>query len=246
MIEKVIDKVLEQFCKDNIENEKIKVEFEIKNIEKLNGYIDVPNNISLPIKIVIGQNVINQYVEKDYQVFCTIYHELVHAWDYYNYCKKYYDGDYILMKNNKNFQAFYLWSEFNAKRRSYIYYRDLLQQKVSRSIQFDALMNKEIPYINENINYEIENYNGGDLLYYIVHYLARYMVWEEIFLNQINNYSYINENVKTMLGNSLKPLYEFLKKNKNMPSNSEDWDNFNKIITESNLNITIYLAQKIN
>ena len=241
----IFDKVLNQFCIDNVEDEKISVEFEIKDIEKYNGHIITPDNITLPIKIVIDKKEIDNYKENNCQVYCTIYHELVHVLDYYNYCREFFDGNYQLMQSNKNFYTFYLWSEFNAKRKSYIYYRNLLQGNASKENQLNALINVEIPFINDNIDNEINNYNGGDLLYYIIHYLGRYMVWEEIYPEVINNYSYINKNVKMILDDKFKPLYRFLKMHKEMPSNIEEWNEFKSLINICNFNVTVYLAKKL-
>lgn len=205
-----------------------------------NGIVIPPNNISEPFNILINQRELDTF-GKDYMLFCTVYHELVHAIDYYKYCKTFFDGDYNEMLNDEKYFAFFIWTEFNAKKKSYIFYRNYLPILFGGK---EELLNIEVTKKNSDLELSLCSSNV-DLIYVITHYLARYMRWEELYYDEFKNFKYVPDILKKIMGKNLKKFYTFFKKNKYLPLTKEKYNILFNIITDINLNITLYELNKI-
>lgn len=242
---KITDNIKEEI--DNYyENNKHSNTFQ--DFSDLNGVFLPPNNTKGKSIILINNKELQKSKDNNCQIICTLYHELTHAIDYYNYCNDFFDGDYNKMWQNELTYSFYIWTEFNAKRKSYIFYRNFLQgDKSNSSESLDLIIKNEIPLHNNDIKNKIKNYKGEyDIIYYLIHYLARYMVWDETFEINFANFKMIPEEVKTLLGNNLDILYDYLKKHKNYSNNINDYNELTKIIEDININVTMHILENIS
>lgn len=154
-----------------------------------NGLTCVPNTIEEPIVILINYDRVEQCENNNYEVFCTIFHELIHAKDYYNYYKKYSNGVYDSSRNRYSFYGFTNWSEFNARRISYYEYCKLVHRERLNSIEeLENIKNNELPNKNKLITETLTNDDNDleDIIYELMFYLGRYSVWEELFPSEFS------------------------------------------------------------
>ena len=195
-----------------------------------NGITIVPNNIYEETIILINYDRTKNLKSINYEVICTIFHELIHAKDYYNYAKTYCNGKYDSSTNRDSLYGFSYWSEFNAKRISYYEYCKLVYgKKLYSNDELENIENNELPVKNK----EIEDYLKNDdidmeyIIYNLMFYLGRYAIWEKLFPEKFsNNVKFPNEL------NKYKPvvdkLYETLKNNS---GKIEDYIEVKKIIS---------------
>ena len=115
-----------------------------------NGITCVPNTIDEETIILINYDRVDALKNQDYGVICTIFHELIHAKDYYIYYKKYCDGLYDSSNNRDSQYGFMNWSEFNAKKISYFEYCKLAHgEKLYSDEELKHLMGYLEPIENE-------------------------------------------------------------------------------------------------
>ena len=180
-----------------------------------NGITCVPNTVDEETILLINHDRIKELENKNYDVICTIFHELIHAKDYYNYAKKYSDGKYDSSKNRDSLYGFYNWSEFNAKKISYYEYCKLAHgEKINSIEELNNINEYELPIKNK----EIEEYLKDDnidmeyIIYNLMFYLGRYSIWEKLFPKEFGNNVKFPDEL-----NKYKPvvdkLYEALKNN---------------------------------
>lgn len=207
-----------------------------------NGLVIPPKNIKEPFNILINKKELDDF-GKDYMLFCTVYHELTHAVDFYKYCKLFFNGDYDEMLKSNNYYAFFIWTEFNAKKKSYIFYRNYLPVVFCNK---EDLINLEVPKKNKELEDVLDQMNCIDLIYTITHYLARYMVWEDLFYDDFKGFKYVPDKLKRIMGSNLKDFYIFFRKNKYLPKDKLKYKLLLDIIKRINLEITLEEVRKIN
>ncbi len=207
-----------------------------------NGIVIPPKNIKEPFNILIDNKELDNF-GKDYMLFCTVYHELTHAVDFYKYCKLFFNGNYDEMLKSNEYYAFYIWTEFNAKKKSYIFYRKYLPMAFGNK---EDLINLEVPKKNKMLEEVIDSTNHVELIYTITHYLARYMVWENLFYDDFKDFKYVPDKLKKIMGSNLKKFYIFFKKNKYLPKDKAKYNLLLDIIKSINLEITLDEVKKIN
>lgn len=155
-----------------------------------NGVTCVPNTIEEPIVILINYDRVNEYETNNCEVFCTIFHELIHARDYYNYSKKYSNGVYDSSRNRDCLYGVVNWSEFNAKKISYYEYCKLIHgEKINTTDELENIKTNELPNKNESITKSLidDDTDLEDVIYDLMFYLGRYSVWEDLFSNEFKN-----------------------------------------------------------
>ena len=181
---------------DNIEKEynyhlkKYNKEYDYISFSDYNGMICVPNTTNEETTLIINYDRIINYKENNCQVICTIFHELIHAKDYYEYYKKYFDGIYDSSINRDSQYGFFNWSEFNAKRISYFEYCNLINEdKVKSQEALNNIKEHEIPLQNKMMKkYLVDDKTDmEEIIYNLMLYLGRYSVWEEFFPDEFNN-----------------------------------------------------------
>ena len=205
-----------------------------------NGITCVPNTIDEETIILINYDRVDALKNKDYGIIRTLFHELIHAKDYYNYAKEYCDGKYDSSKNRDSLYGLYYWSEFNAKKISYYEYCKLAHGDILYSNEkLKNIEQNELPVKNK----EIEEYLTDDnidieyIIYNLMFYLGRYSIWEKLFPREFGNNAKFPDEL-----NKYKPvvdeLYKALKNNSTINYNSSRQfvSNNNEMINRKNSN----------
>ncbi len=194
-----------------------------------NGITIMPNNIHEETIILINYDRIKNLKSTNFEGICTLFHELIHAKDYYNYTKKYCNGNYDSSKNRDGLYGFSYWSEFNAKRISYYEYCKLVHgEKLYSNDELENIENNELSAKNK----EIEGYLKNDdtdmeyIIYNLMFYLGHYAIWEKLFPEKFsNNIKFPNEL------NKYKPVVDKLYRSlKNNSGKMEDYVEIKKLI----------------
>lgn len=194
-----------------------------------NGITCVPNSIDEETIILINYDRVKDIKSNNAEVICTIFHELIHAKDYYFYYKNYCNGLYDSSKNRDSQYGFMNWSEFNAKKISYLEYCKLLHsEKLYKDEELENIKRNELPIKNKEI-VDILNNEDSDMEYIIYNlmlYLGRYSIWEELFFEEFNNGNKFPEEL-----NMYKPVIdELYKVLKNNAGKIEDYIEIKKLI----------------
>ena len=204
-------------------------EYDYISVFDYNGIICIPNNINEEITILINYERVQEINDKNYEVICTIFHELIHAKDYYNYFKQYIDGKYDSSIHRDSTYGFVNWSEFNAKKISYYEYCKLIHgEKLKTNEELKNIEENEIPDKNNKIDEILKDNDKDveDIIYNLMLYLGRYSVWEELFPTVFNDGKKFSKELF-----KYKPivdeLYNLLNNN---PSKMNDYEEIKKII----------------
>ena len=220
---------------DDMENEyknqmkKFNKDYDYVSPIDYNGITCVPNTVDEDTIIIINYDRVNALKNNDYEVICALFHELIHAKDYYNYAIKYSNGKYDSSKNRDSLYGFMNWSEFNAKRISYFEYCKLIHgKKLESNEELLNIKSNEFP----NKNKEIEDYLKNDnidmeeIIYNLMFYLGRYSIWEKLFPNEFSNNSKFPDEL-----NKYKPLIdELYNVLKNNSGTIQDYEEIKKLI----------------
>ena len=179
-----------------------------------NGFQEPKGNVTLP-KIEKPRDYVIIFKESiftDFDFYSTVTHEITHIIDYNNYSFRY--GNIYLfnehLKRQNYYYEFYLWTEFNAKKKGI--YR--LQEELNRH-QYGINLKKTTKDFIENV----ENQNNKlEKLYELMHFLARISVYDngEITSDEeIYPISFLKHN----FGKNVTLLYSLMKE-------IETFDNF--------------------
>lgn len=178
-----------------------------------NGFTCMPNTVEDETNIFISKKLIEQYIENHFQFACTIFHELTHAIDFYNYCKDFCSGNYDDILDNNNYFGFKMWLEFNAKIISYRMYFELINGKnYDKEKELEHILNFELDFQNKCLeNNLLEITSPNLIIYYIVLYLGRYYCWEEMFPEVFKDGKLVSTVLKKKTDNMVIELYKYLK-----------------------------------
>lgn len=148
-----------------------------------NGTTCIPNVITDEIEIYISKKLIENYRTNNWQFICTLFHELTHAVDFYNYCDKWFQGNYDFMINGSDHYGFHMWTEFNAKQKSYLLYSRFIKKCMEESkLPVGNPADGELEFQNDIITKSIKTNSRKIAIYDIIQYLGRYYCWEIDFL----------------------------------------------------------------
>ena len=180
----------------------------------INGTMILPINADDTAHILISLDTINN-PSSNCQYISTVIHELTHLHDYYDFylfhkceCK-----NIRAIDKCENFTPFQLWSEYNARRKGYYFYRYImnLYNESSEEEQINFILNTECPvqmkYTKEQL---IKSCNEPyQFVYNIIQFIGRFSVWNDLFSDSCN--------VKTLpielidaFDNRIINLYDFL------------------------------------
>lgn len=194
-----------------------------------NGITCYPNKKHEAFYIILNAKIFGELKNKDYQIFCTIFHEITHAIDFYNFAKAYCDSNYNFIELSSSFPGFYYWTEYNAKKVSYQLYSILMLGKENyfSCERKEHILNVEVKYQNENLREYLLKYQDDYKLqlYYIVQYLARYSIWEEIDKKSFENCKLMPEWLLS-ISNELEEVYNLFV---SLPTFDVAKENFDKI-----------------
>ena len=199
-------------------------EYDYVSVFDYNGITCVPNTTDEEVTILINYDKIEKLNENNLEVICTIFHELIHAKDYYNYFKTFFDGKYDSSHHRDSTYGFTYWSEFNAKRVSYLEYCKLIHGgKIKSKENLSNIINIELSNHNEELDRLLndEKSDMEDIIYNLMFYLGRYSIWEELFFDVFsNNQKFSKELIK--YNPFVDELYDLLKNNSGKMNEYED------------------------
>lgn len=212
----------------NNHRKKYNKQYDYISIFDYNGITCIPNTINEETTLLINYDGVEE-INNNYEVIYTIFHELIHAKDYYIYFKEYFNGRYDSSTKRDSTYGFVNWSEFNAKKISYYEYCKIIHgDKIKSNENLSNFINIELPNHNEEIDRLLKDEDSDmeDIIYNLMLYLGRYSVWEELFPTIfIDGKKYSKELFK------YKPivdeLYNLLNNN---PSKMNDYEEIKKII----------------
>lgn len=140
----------------------------------------------------------------------TLIHELTHAHDFYDYVDYLEIEEHNLLFNSEFYNAFYNWTEFNARRTGY---RRFVEYKFRKSWkQFKR--NTDLLLENAQVNFS-KGLNSGKTLYELMQAAGRYSVLDSLSQKISGNFAedmlkdIVNEKEK----NAMIRIYEYLVQN---------------------------------
>lgn len=157
----------------------------------INGTMILPTNAEDTSHILISLDTINN-PRSNYQYISTVIHELTHLHDYYDFYlfHKYECENIREIDKCENFTPFQLWSEYNARRKGYYFYRYImnLDNDSSEKEQINFILDTECPvqmkYTKEQL---IKSCNEPyQFVYNIIQFIGRFSVWNDLFPDSCN------------------------------------------------------------
>lgn len=182
-------------------------------IENLNGTMVLPTKNGELSYILISKAILN-----DTYFIGTIIHELTHIYDFMDFARDFCDDDYEVVYYHKHFWSFYNWSEFNARRKGYFYYREiqlnLLDKKPNNEEQLEHILNTELKFHNDRLLNDLEEYpqdkDKQKYFYSLIQFMGRFSVWEDLFPAIINPIKYLPDYLLNTYGTKIITLYVLL------------------------------------
>lgn len=199
-----------------------------------NGYTCMPKSIEEAMQIFIAKERVVNFADNNFQFICTIFHELTHAIDFYNYCNDFCEGNYDNINNTNNYFGFKMWSEFNAKRISYLLYFETINgENYDEKQALENFLNYELGYQNNYITEQMnKSLSGEQFIYDVVLYLGRYYCWEKLFPSAFEKGNLFPKELKDRFNDELSDLYECFKQHLNYSKNKDDYSHiFDKLNT---------------
>lgn len=203
-----------------------------ESVKEHSGHILYPNEVRENFIIFISSG----QFEKELLYVMTLFHELTHLIDFYNFSNTYCNGSYNDIESKKEFPMFFYWTEYHAKKVSYQLYRKYLNDIVKMDMSSDEIITHmkttEVEYQNNNLLNQL-NDNSNDFtqqMYFSLHYLARYNVWEEI------DYEYFKEGkqfpywLDITFNGKIIELYNLMKRMSDFNSAKENFIELEKML----------------
>lgn len=215
---------------DNIEKnskdyfKKIKKDYDYISIQDYNGATLVPHTTNEPIMIFLSKERALNAKNNNYEIICTLFHELTHAADFHNYYSKYCGGNYDSGVDRDSQYGFLNWTEFHAKRISYLEYCKIINgDKITSKESLENILNVELPKKNNELDeYLINNEcDLEDIIYNLMFYLGRYSVWEDWFPSEFENGKHFSVELKKYLP-LIVELSDLLKNTRNSKNEYEN------------------------
>ena len=154
--------------------------------------------------VVLSKKVLPQ---KDLdEVHGTVLHELTHAHDYYDYADYLQISDYNTLFNSQYYNAFFLWTEFHARR---IGYKRFIEYKFRKG--WKQFKKHRYEFL-EGINANFSIYSSKGRLYDLMQAAGRYYTFIELCSSHTENFKgdILDGNVEPDLLNILNEVYCFL------------------------------------
>lgn len=140
----------------------------------------------------------------------TVLHELTHAHDYYDYADYLQISDYNTLFNSQYYNAFFLWTEFHARR---IGYKRFIEYKFRKG--WKQFKKHRYEFL-EGINANFSIYSSKGRLYDLMQAAGRYYTFIELCSSHTENFKgdILDGNVEPDLLNILNEVYCFLAENR--------------------------------
>lgn len=192
-----VQKIVDSFCDDCIIPENIRINI-VDNIfesslampttHKIRERIS-KNKVDINGTIVLGKTVgdiINVMISSKVFMYAnntwvgTIYHELSHACDYFEYAKEMkiiYFNDIF----NKYFNAFVMWSEFYARKKGFKKVRELSYKFSTQESEMEHIKDEELILIIKWYKEVYKGYQEISDIYNLMQALGRIALFAELF-----------------------------------------------------------------
>lgn len=198
------------FCTDNMVKDVSLFTNNISGLIESNGLFIEPNIINnIPTILINYKQFLYEFPDS---AIATILHELTHVSDYQKFIKEYCNNNWINIRDNSIFPAFYFWSEYHARITEILHMRIAISN-IDKNYIYDEnqvkieMLEYQLPMYNKEIENLIENNNAN--IKDIFKYCARFYCCE-VFNDDIFLIDYIPINSYKSPVNIIK-LYDFLK-----------------------------------
>ena len=206
----------------------------IQTLSAYNGMTVCPTSVGGTFTILINRAFVMQYIGQNNMTWVgTIIHETTHVRDYIDYAHLISATDYEDILNiNKNL-PFQLWTEFNARARVYYFVRKYTFENMFDKTQINDIVQIELPGQEELLykNYH-QTQDGVQQAYYVSHFLGRLYTLQEIFPDYFTD-EWIEAYPLFENNEWMYKWYLFLKKNADLKSAFENFDEMKKILRQN-------------
>lgn len=170
------------------------------------------------------------------QYISTIIHELTHLHDFYDFYSINNDKCSNIMEIHKcsDFPPFLMWTEYNARRNGYYFYRKIMNMNNNESEkeQIEYILYKEcqfhMKYLKEEL---IKNQNNPyNFVYNIIQFIGRFSVWNDLFPSDFN-VNMLPKELLILFDTRLVKLYEFLYINKNFNDIKYNFNELDRLLS---------------
>jgi len=174
-------------------------------ITGFNGTIVMPRTKDGVYYILISK----AFMDEKLAFIGTIIHELTHIYDFIDFASEFCDDDYELIEQHDLYKIFYCWTEFNARRNGYSYYRKILfkiediDPDLNIEEQVSDILNTELVFQSDYLLKNLHVYN-------IIQFMGRFSAWENLFPDRINPHDYLPAFLQDTYGPKIIELYETL------------------------------------
>ena len=182
---------------DNLDEEyqnhlkKYNKEYDYVSVFDYDGITCIPNTVDEETTLLINYDKNQELNDNNLELIYTVFHELIHAKDYYTYFKNNFNGKYDSSHHRDRTYGFTSWSEFNAERISnYEYCKKIHGSKINSNENLNNIINIDLPNYNEEIDKILkdDDLDMEEIIYNLMIYLGRYSAWEKLFPKDfINN-----------------------------------------------------------
>lgn len=182
-------------------------------IRGLNGTMILPKSKDETFYILISKAILN-----DTYFIGTIIHELTHIYDFIDFASAFCNDNYEIVESHNLFGMFYYWTEFNARRNGYYYYRKIIFKieglDLSEEEQVNHILTSEYKLhynrLLENLREYYNDHNERKYIYYIVQFMGRLSVLEELFPKKISGNNHLPDYLVKTYGKKIIELYNVL------------------------------------
>lgn len=189
-----------------------------KTTKIVSGCLIPPNESNNKFIILIEEK---EFLKKNIPAISVIIHELVHLYDYMQYCEQILDNDLLKLDSlsadkDLSFDSFYYYSEFHAyyitPQHFYCLQMKMHNESIKEKEMKDYFYNNYFPLYHNKL---LDNINNNTIGFYeIVAYMGRYAACNDIIGCDMNDFVFAPDRLKSKLYiNIYKFLYNTTKCN---------------------------------
>lgn len=164
--------------------------------------------------ILISKNIITN-LKNPNQLVSTIPHELAHVKDFYDFCSFNKIDSLNAAQKCSEFRAFNFWTEYNARREGYDFYRKFLEMDNNSVSAAEGIKNRDYPWHLNELKEDLQIYKGNHktIIYCLIQFIGHFSVWNDLFPSYFN-VNTLPKYLLTMFDSKIINLYNFLYQNK--------------------------------
>lgn len=204
MVDDVYDKILEY---DMCDVQKKAVMKSGTVLNNTNGTVILAPSRDKTTLVVLSKKVLPQ--KDPDEVRGTVIHELTHAHDFYDYADFLQISDYNELFDSQYYNAFFLWTEFHARRNGY---KRFIEYKFRKG--WKQFVKHRYEFL-EGIKANFSIHSSKGRLYDLIQAAGRYYTFIELCSSHTENFKedILDGNVESNLLNILNEVYCFLAEN---------------------------------